>query len=81
MTSALDSAVVLAASLQLAAALPGPHLAAGLSTGALLDQDLANAPMPIDGALSVSDEPGIGLAPLPDALARCALGSAKEIIT
>ncbi len=80
-TSALDSAVGLAAALQLAAALPGPHLAAGLATGALLDQDLATAPTPIDGALSLLDQPGIGLAPLDDALARCALGSAKEIIT
>jgi o-succinylbenzoate synthase len=80
-TSALDSAVGLAAALQLAAALPGPHLAAGLATGALLDQDLATAPTPIDGALSVPDEPGIGLAPLREALARCALGRAEEITT
>jgi o-succinylbenzoate synthase len=78
-TSALDSAVGLAAALQLAAALPGPHLAAGLATGALLDQDLAKAPSPIDGALSVPDEPGIGVAPLRDCLARCALGSTEEI--
>ena len=80
-TSALDSAVGLAAALQLAAALPGPHLAAGLATGALLDQDLAEAPTPIDGALSVPDEPGIGVAPLRDGLARCVLGSAQEITT
>jgi L-alanine-DL-glutamate epimerase-like enolase superfamily enzyme len=78
-TSSLDSAVGLAAALQLAAALPGPHLAAGLATGALLDQDLAKAPSPIDGALSVPDEPGIGVAPLRDCLARCALGSTEEI--
>jgi o-succinylbenzoate synthase len=78
-TSSLDSAVGLAAALQLAAALPGPHLAAGLATGALLDQDLAKAPSPIDGALSVPDEPGIGVAPRRDCLARCALGSTEEI--
>ncbi len=78
-SSALDSAVGLSAALQLAAALPGPHLAAGLATGALLDRDLAESPTPIDGALSVPDEPGIGVAPLRDSLAHCALGSAEEI--
>jgi len=78
-TSSLDSAVGLAAGLQLAAALPGPHLAAGLATGALLDQDLAKAPSPIDGALCVPAEPGIGVAPLRDCLARCALGTTEEI--
>ncbi|MCH8891716.1 MAG: o-succinylbenzoate synthase [Myxococcales bacterium] len=78
-TSALDSAVGLAAALQLAAALPGPHLAAGLATGALLDQDLAKAPSPINGTLSAPDEPGIGVAPQREGLARCALGSAEEI--
>ncbi len=78
-TSALDSAVGLAAALQLATALPGPHLAAGLATGALLDQDLAKAPSPINGTLSAPDEPGIGVAPQREGLARCALGSAEEI--
>jgi L-alanine-DL-glutamate epimerase-like enolase superfamily enzyme len=80
-TSALDSAVGLAAALQLAAALPGPHLAAGLATGALLEQDLAEAPTPTDGALCLPDGPGIGVAPLRDCLARCASGSAQEIST
>jgi len=78
-TSALDSAVGLAAALQLAAALPGPHFAAGLATGALLDRDLAKAPLPIDGVLALPDEAGIGVAPLRDGLARCALGSVEEI--
>jgi L-alanine-DL-glutamate epimerase-like enolase superfamily enzyme len=78
-TSALDSAVGLAATLQLAAALPGPHLAAGLATGALLDQDLAMAPLPKGGTLGVPDGPGIGVAPLRDYLARCALGLTEEI--
>ena len=80
-SSALDSAVGLSAALQLAAALPGPHLAAGLATGALLDRDLAESPMPIDGTLSVPKEPGIGVAPLRESLAHCALGSAEEITT
>ncbi|MBW1843546.1 MAG: o-succinylbenzoate synthase [Deltaproteobacteria bacterium] len=78
-TSALDSAVGLAAALQLAAALPGPHLAAGLATGALLDWDLATPPLPKNGMLSVPDGPGIGVAPLHDCLARCALGITEEI--
>ena len=78
-TSALDSAVGLAAALQLAAALPGPHLAAGLATGALLDWDLAKAPTPSRGTLSVPDESGIGVAPLRDCLTRCALGHTEEI--
>jgi L-alanine-DL-glutamate epimerase-like enolase superfamily enzyme len=71
--------VGLAAALQLAAALPGPHLAAGLATGALLDQDLATAPLPKNGTLRVPDGPGIGVAPLHDCLARCALGITEEI--
>jgi o-succinylbenzoate synthase len=78
-TSALDSAVGLAAALQLAAALPGPHLAAGLATAGLLDSDLAEAPTPSRGTLSVPDEPGIGVAPLRDRLARCAFGRTEEI--
>ncbi len=79
-TSALDSAIGLSAALQLAAVLPAPHLAAGLATGALLDQDLAQAPAPIDGALAVPEEPGIGIAPLPERLAHHALGS-TEVFT
>jgi len=77
-TSALDSAVGLAAALQLAAALPGPHLAAGLATGALLDRDLAKAPTPSRGTLTMPDEPGIGVAPLRECLTRCALGRTEE---
>jgi len=78
-TSALDSAVGLTAALQLAAALPGPHLAAGLATGTLLDQDLATTQPPKNGTLSVPDGPGIGVAPLPEFLSRCALGITEEI--
>ena len=78
-TSSLDSALGLAAALQLAAALPGPHLAAGLATGALIDGDLAAGPQPKGGALDLPDGPGIGVAPLPASLARCALGATEEI--
>jgi o-succinylbenzoate synthase len=78
-TSTLDSALGLAAALQLAAALPGPHLAAGLATAGLFDCDLATAPSPSDGALCLSDQPGIGVAPLRDGLIRCALGRTEEI--
>jgi len=79
-TSTLDSAVGLTAALQLAAALPGPHLAAGLATGALFDRDLAKPPLPVDGALCLSDRPGLGVAPLPEGLTRCALGASEEVI-
>jgi o-succinylbenzoate synthase len=78
-TSALDSAIGLAAALQLAAALPGPHLAAGLATAGMLERDLAIAPSPTDGALAMPDEPGIGVAPLRDDLASCSLGVAEEV--
>jgi len=78
-TSALDSAIGLAAALHLAAALPGPHFAAGLATAGLFECDLANAPSPMGGGLSLSDEHGIGVAPLRDDLARCAVGIAEEI--
>jgi o-succinylbenzoate synthase len=80
-TSTLDSAVGVAAALQLAASLPGPHLAAGLATGALLDGDLAAAPTVVRGALLVPDEPGVGVAPERGGLARCALGRTEEITT
>jgi o-succinylbenzoate synthase len=78
-TSALDSAIGLAAALQLAAALPKPHFAAGLATAGLFECDLANAPSPMGGGLSLPDELGIGVAPLRDDLARCAVGIAEEI--
>jgi hypothetical protein len=45
----------------------------------LFECDLANAPLPMGGGLSLSDEPGIGVAPLRDDLARCAVGIAEEI--
>ncbi len=78
-TSALDSALGLSAALQLAAALPGPLLDAGLATGAALVEDLAAAPLPNQGEIELPDCGGIGVTPLPAALARCALGDAREI--
>ncbi len=78
-SSALDSALGLAAALQLAAALPGPQLAAGLATGGLFERDLAKAPEPRDGALHVPAAPGVGVAPSREGLARCALGPSEEI--
>jgi o-succinylbenzoate synthase len=78
-TSALDSAVGLAAALQLAAALPGPLPAAGLATADLLAEDLAPAPVPKRGQISLPDDCGLGVTPLPAALARCAVGKAMEI--
>jgi o-succinylbenzoate synthase len=78
-TSALDSAVGLAAALQLAAALPGPLPDAGLATSDLLAEDLARAPVPSRGEIALPDEYGLGVTPLPAALARCAVGSAVEI--
>ncbi len=68
-TSFLDSAIGRTAALQLAAALPGAAAAAGLATGSLLADDLASMP---DGALlAVPAEPGLGVRPDLDALARC----------
>lgn len=78
-TSALDSALGLSAALQLAAALPGPLPDAGLATGASLVEDLAAAPLPIQGEIELPECGGIGVTPLPGALARCALGDAREI--
>jgi L-alanine-DL-glutamate epimerase-like enolase superfamily enzyme len=78
-TSALDSAVGLAAALHLAAALPGPQPDAGLATAALLAEDLAAAPVPSRGEIALPDENGLGVTLLPAALRRCAVGSAMEI--
>ena len=78
-TSALDSALGLTAALHLAAALPGPLPDAGLATGAAFVEDLAPAPLPKRGAIVLPESNGIGVVPIPAALARCALGSAVEI--
>lgn len=76
-TSFLDSAIGRTAALQLAAALPGTATAAGLATGSLLAGDLASMP---DGALlAVPAEPGLGVRPDLDALARCRSGASLEL--
>ncbi len=78
-TSALDSAIGLSAALQLAAALPGPQLAAGLATAGLFDGDLADPPVPRDGVLALPDAPGIGCELRSEALARFAVGPSEEV--
>lgn len=76
-TSFLDSAIGRTAALQLAAALPGTAVAAGLATGSLLAGDLASMP---DGALlAVPAVPGLGVRPALDALARCRSGASLEL--
>jgi o-succinylbenzoate synthase len=77
-TSFLDSALGVAAALQLAASLPEPGRACGLATGALFAFDLAALPV-AGGALALPDGAGLGIAPEPDALARAACGPAREI--
>ena len=69
----------MAAALQLAAALPGPLPDAGLATGAALVEDLALAPLASRGEIALPESSGMGVAPRPAALARCALGNASEI--
>jgi len=80
-TSTLDSALGVAAALQLAAALPGPQLAAGLATSGRFECDLADFPSPSQGALDLPDRVGLGVAPLRARLGRCALGRSEEIGT
>lgn len=78
-TSFLDSALGRTLALHLAAALPASRYAAGLASGGLLDDDLAEAAAPRDGALEVPRAPGLGVAPEPAAVARLAVGSAHEV--
>jgi O-succinylbenzoate synthase len=76
-TSFLDSAIGRMAALQLAAALPGAPAAAGLATGSLLADDLANTR---EGALlAVPAEAGLGVIPDPVALARCRSGASPDL--
>jgi o-succinylbenzoate synthase len=79
-TSAFDSALGLTAALQLAAALPGPLPDAGLATGGAFVEDLGPAPLPTRGEIVLPEPNGMGVAPLPAALARCAVESATEIV-
>lgn len=62
-TSFLDGAVGVRSALHLAASLPGRLLACGLATSALLENDLAPAPVPEGGRLRVPTEPGLGARP------------------
>jgi O-succinylbenzoate synthase len=52
-SSALDSAVGIAAGLTAAAALPGLGHACGLGTGGLFVEDVAETALPVDGNLAV----------------------------
>ncbi|MEE9607944.1 MAG: o-succinylbenzoate synthase [Myxococcota bacterium] len=78
-TSFLDSALGRAAALHFAAALPGPLPDAGLATGELLRDDLAPGARVEAGALAVPDAPGLGVAPEPAALRRCATTPTREL--
>jgi o-succinylbenzoate synthase len=79
-TSGLDSTLGIAAAAQLAAALPLPGPAAGLATAELLAHDLA-APLEIEkGALALPAEPGLGRAPDPILLSRCAAARPLELL-
>ena len=75
-TSLLDSVVGRSAALHLAAALPeGP--AAGLATGDLLTDDLADAPAPAAGRLALPTGAGLGVRP--GKLARLATAATVEV--
>jgi o-succinylbenzoate synthase len=62
-TSFLDGAVAVLSALHLASSLPGPLPASGLATSALLENDLAPAPVPERGRLRVPLQPGLGVRP------------------
>ncbi len=62
-TSFLDGAVGVLGALHLASSLPGPLLACGLATSALLESDLAPPPVPERGRLQVPPGPGLGVVP------------------
>jgi o-succinylbenzoate synthase len=78
-TSFLDSAVGVAAALQVAAALPEPLAACGLATGSLLADDLAKGPVPRDGRIRVPQASGLGISVDPDALERARTGPTREL--
>lgn len=76
-TSFLDSAIGRTAALQLAVGLVEEPAAAGLATGSLLADDLANTR---EGALlAVPAAPGLGVSPDLGALARCRLGAPLDL--
>lgn len=72
-SSALDSAVGIAAGLAAAAALPGLDHACGLGTGGLFVEDVADVPAPVDGYLPVGP-----VRPDPDRLAVLAAAPARR---
>lgn len=61
MTSSLETAVGLTASLHGAAILPQPLPACGLSLGRFFAKDVADPPQIKDGAMSISAAPGLGM--------------------
>jgi o-succinylbenzoate synthase len=62
-TSFLDGAVGVLGALHLASSLPGHLPACGLATSALLENDLAPAPVPERGWLRIPPAPGLGARP------------------
>jgi len=78
-TSFLDSSLGIAAAVHLAAALPESPFAAGLATAGLLRDDLAAPPDIRRGAIAVPRASGLGVAPDPAALRRCATGPTREL--
>jgi o-succinylbenzoate synthase len=78
-TSFLDSALGVAAALQLAVAAPLSRTAAGLATGGLLLDDLAAAPQVQRGFIERPTGPGLGVAPSASARRRCACGATREV--
>lgn len=73
-TSTIDGPVGLAAGLHLAAARADFSLANGLATGGLFAETYASGlPAVCDGAMTLSDEPGLGIVVDEDALAELAI--------
>ena len=68
-TSLMDSALGVAAAIQVAALLPTDRLADGLATGTLFARDLAPSSPIIEGRITVPDGKGLGLRPEPSVLA------------
>lgn len=60
-TSAMDGVVARAGAAHLAAALPGPHLAAGLSVGRLFIDEGPDPLAPRGGRINLLDRPGLGV--------------------
>jgi len=78
-TSMLDSAYGVAAASHLAAALPATALAHGLATASLFSFDLAKAPLPDAGWLSMPTAPGWGIEADSAGLERARAGQSIEV--